>query len=44
MFATFLLFQRNLYIVLAHGKGPTNSAHRDLFKTKTPKIFYWDLP
>ena len=35
MFATFLLFQSNLYVVLVHGKGPKNSVHRDLFKTKT---------
>ena len=34
---TFFLFQSNLYIVLAHGKGPKNSIHRDLFKTKTSK-------
>ena len=38
MFMTFLLFQRNLYIVLARGKGPKNSVYRDLFKTKNPKI------
>ena len=37
MFVTFLLFQSNLYIVLAHGKGPKNSVYRDLFKTKNPK-------
>ena len=37
MFVTFLLFQSNLYVVLARGKGPKNSVHRDLFKTKTPK-------
>ena len=37
MLLTFFLFQSNLYIVLAHGKGPKNSIHRDLFKTKTSK-------
>ena len=37
MFVTFLLFQSNLYVVLARGKGPKNSVNRDLFKTKTPK-------
>ena len=37
MLVTFLLFQNNLYIVLARGKGPKNSVHRDLFKTKNPK-------
>ena len=37
VFVTFLLFQSNLYIVLAHGKGPKNNFHRDLFKTKNPK-------
>ena len=37
MFVTFLLFLSNLYIVLPCGKGPENSAHRDLFKTKNPK-------
>ena len=39
MFVTFLLFQRNLYVVLACGKGPKNSAHRYPFKTKTPSMF-----
>ena len=39
MFVTFLLFQRNLYVVLACGKSPKNSAHRDLFKTKMPRMF-----
>ena len=34
MFMTFLLFQSNLYVVLALGKGPKNSIHRDLFKAK----------
>ena len=34
MFGIFLLFQSNLYVVLARGKGPKNSVHRDLFKTK----------
>ena len=37
MFVTFLLFQSNLYIVLAQEKGPKNSNHRDCFKTKNPK-------
>ena len=37
MFVTFLPFQTNLYVVLARGKGPKNSVHRDLFKTKNPK-------
>ena len=37
MLVTFLLFQNNLYIVLARGKGPKNNVHRDLFKTKNPK-------
>ena len=37
MFVTFLLFQSYLYIVLARWKGPKNSIHRDLFKTKDPK-------
>ena len=37
MFVTFLLFQSYLYIVLARWKGPKNSIHRDLFKTKNPK-------
>ena len=37
MFVTFLLFQSNLYVVLARGKSPKNSVHRDLFKTKTTK-------
>ena len=32
MFVTFSLFQSNLYIVLACGKGHKNSVHRDLFK------------
>ena len=34
---TFLLFQSNLYVVLARGKGPKNSVHKDLFKTINPK-------
>ena len=34
MFLTFLLFQSNLYVVLTGGKGPKNSVHGDLFKTK----------
>ena len=37
MFVTFLLFQSNFYVILARGKGPQNSVHRDLFKTKNPK-------
>ena len=37
MFVKFLLFQSNLYIVLARGKGLKNSIYRDLFKTKNPK-------
>ena len=37
MFVTFLLFESNLYVVLAREKGPKNSVHRDLFKTKNPK-------
>ena len=37
MFVTFLLFQSNLYMILACGKGPKNRVHRDLFKTKNPK-------
>ena len=36
-YLTLLLCQSNLCIVLAHGKSPTNSIHKDLFKTKTPK-------
>ena len=39
MFVIFLPFQRNLYVVLAHGKSPKNSVHRDLFKRKNPNIF-----
>ena len=35
MFVTFVLFQSNLFVVLARGKGPKNSVHRDLFKTKS---------
>ena len=31
---TLLLFQSNLYLVLVHEKGPKNSIHRYLFKTK----------
>ena len=34
---TFLLFQSNLYIVLAHGKGPKNIIQSDFFKTEKPK-------
>ena len=44
---TFLLFQRSLYVVLARRKGPKNNVHRNLFKTKDPKIFQGvsrDLP
>ena len=37
MFMKFLLFQSNLYVVLARGIGPKNSVHRSLFKTKIPK-------
>ena len=40
MFVTFILFQRDLYVVLAHGKGPKYTIHRDLKKTKNPKIFW----
>ena len=36
MLVTFLLFQSNLYVVLAHG-GPKNSVPRDLFKIKNPQ-------
>ena len=36
MFVTFLLFESNLYLVLAREKGPKNSVHRDLFETKKP--------
>ena len=34
MFVTFLLFQSNIYLVLAHGNGPKDSVHRDFFSTK----------
>ena len=34
MFVTFLLFQSNLYVVLARGKGPKNSVHRDLSRLR----------
>ena len=37
VFVTLLLFQNNLYVVLARGKVPKISVHRDLFKTKNPK-------
>ena len=37
MFVTFLLFQSNLFVVSARGKGTKNSDHRDLFKTKNHK-------
>ena len=37
IFLTSLLFQSSLYVVLAHGKGPKNTIHRDLFRTKNPK-------
>ena len=30
----FLLFQSNLYVVLARGKGLKNSVQRDIFHTK----------
>ena len=39
MFVTFLLFQRELYVVLARGNGPKSSFRRDLLKTKNPNIF-----
>ena len=35
MLVTFLLFQSNIYVVLVCEKGPKNSVHRDIFKTKT---------
>ena len=35
MFLMFLLFQSNIYVVLAREKGLENSVHRDLFKIKT---------
>ena len=31
MFVTFLLFQSNLYVVLACGKGPKNSVQIEIF-------------
>ena len=34
---TILLSQSKLYVVLTRGKGPKNSIHRNLFKTKNPK-------
>ena len=34
---TYSLFQSNLYVVLASGKGPKNSVYRDIFKIKSPK-------
>ena len=37
MFVIVLLFQNTLDLVLARGKGPKNSVHRDLFDTKNPK-------
>ena len=37
VFVKFLLFQSTLYLVLALEKGPKNSIHGDLFKTKNPK-------
>ena len=37
MFVTFSLFQSNLYVVFACGKGLKYSVHRNLFKTKGPK-------
>ena len=37
MIRSFLQFQSNLYVVLACEKGPQNSVHRDLFKTKKLK-------
>ena len=39
MLVTFVLFQSNLYIVLAHGKGPRNSVCKDLFKTKIQNVW-----
>ena len=47
MFVTFLLFQRNLYVVLSHGKSPKKGIYRDLFITKKPKqktLSLTDLP
>ena len=37
MFVIFLLFQSNIYLVLAHGNGPKNSVHRDFSNTTNPK-------
>ena len=34
MLLTLLLFQSNLFVFLAHGKGLKNSVHRDLFRAK----------
>ena len=34
MLVTFSLFQSNLYLVLAHEKGPKNIVQRDLCQTK----------
>ena len=42
MFVTSLLFQSNLNVVLAPGKGPKNSVYRDLFTTKNPTHKKWD--
>ena len=36
MLLTLLLFQSNLYVFLAHGKGLKNNVHRDLFRAKKP--------
>ena len=36
IFVTFLLFQSNLYVVLARGKGPKNGVHKGHLKTKNP--------
>ena len=37
MFVALLLFQSNLYVVIARGKRPKNSVHRDLLKTRNSK-------
>ena len=37
MLVIFLLFQSNLYLVLASAKDPKDSVHRDIFKAKNPK-------
>ena len=43
MFVTFLLFQSNRYVVLAHGKVPKDSVHLDLFKPKNPDRVRFNL-